>query len=56
MQSRKTKFKFEMRIFFFLFFLSVFSEDTLVYREADGNFVEREELDGDDVQARFARE
>jgi hypothetical protein len=34
-----------------LLFVTVFGEDTLVYREEDGNFVEKDELDGDDVQA-----
>lgn len=38
-----------MKSLFLLFFL-VFGEDTLVYRESDGNFVEKDELDGDDVQ------
>ena len=39
-----------MKALFLLLFVVVFGEDTLVYREEDGNFVEKDELDGDDVQ------
>ena len=34
-----------------LLFVTVFGEDTLFYKEEDGNFVEKDDLDGDDVQA-----
>ena len=39
-----------MKSLFLLLFLAHGNEDTLVYRESDGNFVEKDELDGDDVQ------
>jgi len=42
-----------MKALFLLLFVAVFGEDTLVYREEDGNFVEKDELDGDDVQVWF---
>lgn len=40
----------KMKALLLLLFVTVFGEDTLVYREEDGNFVEKDELDGDDVQ------
>ena len=42
-----------MKALLLLLFVAVFGEDTLVYREEDGNFVEKDELDGDDVQVWF---
>ena len=45
-----------MKLLLILLFGAVFGEDTLVYREEDGNFVERDELDGDDVQVWFVQE
>ena len=41
----------KMKALLLFLFGIVFGEDTLVYREEDGNFVEKDELDGDDFQA-----